>query len=151
MRKLKDRSFEQLRKAMEFNGHAGNYCVPLSVCAVSGLSAGKIVAFAKRHVDGFELGKGLTVDRARDLLECVYGDNFRITGGGYGSCEFEGKQFRTVVKELCDRGGRFIIITMNSKSGHASAIRDGKLIDHYDPEQRQRVGYVIELGDIECK
>ena len=100
MRKLKDRSFEQLRKAMDFNGHADNCCVPLSVCAVSGLSAGKVVAFAKRHVEGFELGKGLTVSRARDLLECVYGDNFRITGGDYGPCEFAGRQFRTVVKEL---------------------------------------------------
>lgn len=148
MRKLKDRSFEQLRKAMEFNGHGDNYCVPLSVCAVSGLSAGKVVAYAKRHVDSFELGKGLTIDRARDLLECVYGDNFRISGGEFGPCEFQGKQFRTAVKELCGRGGRFIIITMNSKRGHASAIRDGKLIDHYDPEQRHRVGYVIEVGDV---
>ena len=145
MRKPKDRNYQQITKALAFNGHNSNYCVTAATCAVSGLSAGKIVALAKRHVDGFELGKGMTISQARDLLESIYADDFTLTGGEYPECEFAGKQFRTVVKELCAKGGRHIIITMNSKNGHASAIRDGKLVDHYDAEQRQKVKYVITV------
>ena len=146
MRKPKDRNYQQITKALEFNGHASNYCVTAAACAVSGLSAGKVVALAKRHVDGFTLGKGMTISQARDLLEAVYaGDDFVIQGGEYNTSNYEGKQFRSVVKELCEKGGRHIIITMNSKFGHASAIRDGKLVDHYDAEQRQKVKYVITV------
>jgi len=145
MRKPKDRNYQQITKALEFNGHSTNYCVTAAACAVSGLSAGKIVALAKRHVDGFTLGKGMTIDQARALLESVYGDEFLIQGGEFNASEYSGKQFRSVVKDLCAAGGRHIIITMNSKSGHASAVRDGKLVDHYDAEQRQKVKYVITV------
>jgi len=145
MRKPKDRNYQQITKALAFNGHDSNYCVTAAACAVSGLSAGKIVALAKRHVDGFTLGKGMTIDQARSLLEAIYGDAFVIRGGEFNVTNYDGKQFRSVVKELCEAGGRHIIVTMNSKQGHASAIRDGKLVDHYDAEQRQKVKYVITV------
>ena len=145
MRKPKDRNYQQITKALEFNGHASNYCMTAATCAVSGLSAGKVVALAKRYVDGFTLGKGMTIDQARSLLEAIYGDEFVIRGGEFAEGNSEGKQFRTVVKDLCATGGRHIIITMNSKVGHASAVRDGKLVDHYDAEQRQKVRYVITV------
>lgn len=145
MRKPKDRNYQQITKALAYNGHDSNYCVTAAACAVSGLSAGKVVALAKRHVDGFTLGKGMTIDQARSLLEAIYGDDFVIRGGEFAEGNSEGKQFRTVVKDLCATGGRHIIITMNSKSGHASAVRDGKLVDHYDAEQRQKVKYVITV------
>jgi len=145
MRKPKDRNYQQITKALELNGHFGNYCVTAATCAVSGLSAGKVVALAKRHVDGFTLGKGMTIDQARNLLESIYGEDFVIQGGEFANSEHSGKQFRSVVKDLCAKGGRHIIITMNSKQGHASAIRDGKLVDHYDAEQRQKVKYVITV------
>lgn len=145
MRKPKDRNYQQITKALAFNGHASNYCMTAATCAVSGLSAGAVVALAKRYVDGFTLGKGMTIDQARNLLESIYGDEFVIRGGEFNSTNYSGKQFRTVVKELCAAGGRHIIVTMNSKQGHASAIRDGKLVDHYDPEQRQKVRYVITV------
>ena len=145
MRKARNRSYKQIVKGLAYNGHETNYCTTAATCAVSGLSAGKVVALAKRHVDGFELNKGLSIDRFRDLLESVYGDDFHILGGEFGGTRFEGKQFRTVAKELAEKGGRWIIVTMNSKQGHASAIRDGKLVDHYDAEQRQKVKYVISV------
>lgn len=145
MRKPKDRNYQQIAKALEFNGHTGNYCFTAATCAITGLSAGKVVALAKRHVDGFELGKGMTIDQGRNLLEAVYGDEFLIQGGEFNASKHSGKQFRTVVKDLCAAGGRHIIITMNSKVGHASAVRDGKLVDHYDAEQRQKVRYVITV------
>ena len=145
MRKPKDRNYQQITKALEFNGHASNYCVTAATCAVSGLSAGKVVALAKRYVDGFTLGKGMNIDQARNLLESIYGEDAVIQGGEFANSEYSGKQFRTVVKDLCAAGGRHIIITMNSKQGHASAIRDGKLVDHYDAEQRQKVRYVITV------
>lgn len=145
MRKPKDRNYDQIAKALAFNGHSTNYCVTAAACAVSGLSAGKVVALAKRHVADFTLGRGMNINQTRDLLECIYGDDFVIRGGSFNSTNYEGKQFRSVVKELCEAGGRHIIITMNSKAGHASAIRDGKLVDHYDPDQRQKVKYVITV------
>ena len=145
MRKARNRSYKQIVKGLEFNGHTTNYCTTASACAVSGLSAGKVVALAKRHVDGFELNKGLNIDRFRDLLESVYGDGFRILGGEFGETRFEGKQFRTVAKELAEKGGRWIIVTMSSKSGHATAIRDGQIIDWMDESKRHKVGYVISV------
>jgi hypothetical protein len=145
MRKPKDRSFDQIVKGLKFNGHETNYCTTASTCAVSGLSAGKVVALAKRHVDDFELNKGLDIDRFRSLLESVYGDNFRIEGGEFGETSYAGRQFRTVAKELAEKGGRWIIVTMSAKSGHATAIRDGKIIDWMDETKRNRVGYVIEV------
>ena len=145
MRKPKDRSFEQVVKALELNGHHSNWCVTAAVCLVSGLSAGKVVALAKRHVDGFKLCHGMTIDQARALLEAIYGDDFVIRGGDFNTTNYSGKQFRTVVKELCEAGGRHIIVTMSKKSGHASAVRDGKLFDHYDADQRQKVKYVITV------
>ena len=145
MRKPKDRNYDQITKALAFSGHDSNYCVTAAACAVSGLSAGKIVALAKRHVDGFTLGKGMNIDQARNLLESIYGEDAVIQGGEFNNSEYTGKQFRSVVKSLCEQGGRHIIITMNSKQGHASAIRDGKLVDHYDAEQRQKVRYVITV------
>ena len=145
MRKARNRSYKQIVKGLAFNGHETNYCTTAATCAVSGLSAGKVVALAKRHVDGFELNKGLNIDRFRDLLESVYGDDFYIRGGEYGESRFEGKQFRTVAKELAEKGGRWIIVTMSAKSGHATAIRDGQIIDWMDEDKRHKVGYVISV------
>ena len=145
MRKPKNRPYKAIVKGLEFNGHTTNYCTTASTCAVSGLSAGAVVSLAKRHVDGFELNKGLSIDRFRDLLEAVYGDSFRILGGEFGETSYAGRQFRTVAKELAAAGGRWIIVTMNSKSGQATAIRDGKIIDWMDEDKRHKVGYVIEV------
>ena len=145
MRKAKNRSYKQIVKGLAYSGHETNYCTTASTCAVSGLSAGKVVALAKRHVDGFELNKGLGIDRFRDLLESVYGEDFRILGGEFGETVHAGRQFRTVAKELADQGGRWIIVTMSSKSGHATAIRDGEIVDWMDETRRHKVGYVIEV------
>lgn len=145
MRKARNRSYKQIVKGLAFNGHNTNYCTTASTCAVSGLSAGKVVALAKRHVDGFELNKGLNIDRFRDLLESVYGEDFRILGGEFGDTEYAGRQFRTVAKDLASKGGRWIIVTMSSRSGHATAIRDGQIVDWMDEDKRHKVGYVIEV------
>ena len=147
MRKPKDRPYKTIVKGLEFNGHRSNYCTTASVCGVSGLSAGKVVALAKRHVDGFELNKGLNIDRFRDLLESVYGDAFRIMGGEFGDTEYAGRQFRTVAKDLSEKGGRWIIVTMSSKAGHATAIRDGEIVDWMEDHNRHKVGYVIQVPD----
>lgn len=145
MRKAKNRSYDQIVKGLEYNGHANNYCTTAAACAVSGLSAGKVVALAKRHVDGFELNKGLNINRFRALLEAIYGEHFRIRGGSFGESAYEGRQFRTVAKELAASGGRWIICTLNSKSGHAVAIRDGEIVDWMESDCRNKVGYVIEV------
>ena len=34
---------------------------------------------------------------------------------------------------------------MSSKSGHATAIRDGQIIDWMDEDKRHKVGYVINV------
>ena len=65
--------------------------------------------------------------------------------GEFGETRFEGKQFRTVAKELAEKGGRWIIVTMSSKAGHATAIRDGEIIDWMDENKRHKVGYVIAV------
>ena len=128
MRKAKARSYAKLVKAFEFNGD-GNFCTRLSYCVHTGLSAGKSIAYCKRMVPTWE-GKGHGLSLAE--METLYGTE--------PDHSWDGKQFRTVARELAESGGTFTIVTHSKrKGGHAVAIRGGDIVDFTEQDDRTPV------------
>lgn len=127
-RKLKARSYEKLRKAFEFNGD-GNFCTRLAFCVMTGLSAGKSIAYCMRMVEDWEgKGHGLTLEQCERFF------------GAEADHSWDRKQFRTVAKELAAAGGTYTIITASKRAGgHAVAIRNGQIIDFTDQDDRTPV------------
>ena len=74
MRKPKARSYNQLNRVFKDVHGDHNYCTRLAFSVITGKSAGKAIAIAKRYVDGFELGKGLHMSQIRDYFEAEFGD-----------------------------------------------------------------------------
>ena len=127
-RQPRKRSYAKLRKAFEFNGD-DKYCARLSWCVMTGLSAGKAIAYCKRMVPTWEgKGHGLTLSEMEKLF------------GSPASEEYNGKQFRTVARELAEQGGKYVIVTASKrKGGHAVAIRDGQIVDFTKQDDRTPV------------
>lgn len=128
MRKAKARSYDKLKKAFEYNGDH-NYCTRLAFCVMTGLSAGKSIAYCKRMVSDWEgKGQGLSLDQ----MEAFFGTA--------ADESWNGKQFRTVARELSERGGKYVIVTASKrKGGHAVAIRDGQIVDFTEQDDRTPV------------
>lgn len=127
-RKLKARSYAKLRKAFEYNEDS-NFCTRLAFCVMTGLSAGKSIAYCKRMVDDWEgKGQGLTLEQC----ERFYGTK--------ADHSWDRKQFRTVARELAETGGTYTIITASKRAGgHAVAIRDGQIVDFTEQDDRTPV------------
>ena len=127
-RQPRQRSYKKLVKAFEFNKD-NNFCTRLAYCVHTGLSAGKVISYTKRVVDDWEgKGHGLTLVQMEKLFgtEAVH--------------DWDGKQFRTVAKELAAQGGTFTIVTASKrKGGHAVAIRDGQIVDFTEQDDRTPV------------
>ena len=148
MRKPKARSFNQLNRVFKDVHGDHNYCTRLAFSVITGKSAGKAIAIAKRYVDGFELGKGLHMGQISDYFEAEFGRDFIIHGGGYSDSPYEGRQFATVARELQAAGGRWVITVMNSRDGHAIAIRNGEIVDFTDPDSKRKVHSVMQFDDL---
>ena len=148
MRKPKKRSYNQLDRVFKEVHGDYNYCTRLAFSVITGKSAGKAIAIAKRYVDGFKLGEGLHMSQIRDYFEAEFGDGFKIHGGGFNSSPYEGRQFSTVARELQAAGGRWVITVMNSKSGHAIAIRDGEIVDFTAADSKRKVYAVIQFDNL---
>ena len=148
MRKPKKRSYNQLNRVFKEVHGDHNYCTRLAFSVITGKSAGKAIAIAKRYVDGFKLGKGLDMSQLRDYFEAEYGDEFQIHGGGFNSSDYEGRQFTTVARELQEAGGRWVITVMNAKGGHAIAIRDGEIVDFTAADSKRKVYAVIQFDNL---
>ena len=148
MRKPKARSFNQLNRVFKDVHGDYNYCTRLAFSVITGKSAGKAIAIAKRYVDGFELGKGLHMGQISDYFEAEFGRDFIIHGGGYSDSPYEGRQFATVARELQAAGGRWVITVMNSRDGHAIAIRNGEIVDFTDPDSKRKVHSVMQFDDL---
>ncbi len=128
MRKPKARSYDKLKKAFEFNGD-NNYCTRLAFCVMTGLSAGKSIAYCKRMVPEWEgKGQGLSLEQMEQFF------------GSPASHEYDRKQFRTVARELAAQGGKYVIVTASKRAGgHAVAIRDGDIVDFTEQDDRTPV------------
>ena len=128
MRKPKARSYKKLVKAFEFNGD-NNYCTRLAFCVHTGLSAGKSIAYCKRMVPTWEgKGRGLNIEE------------MALFFGSEPDHRWDGKQFRTVARELAANGGTFTIVTHSKRAGgHAVAIRDGDIVDFTEQDDRTPV------------
>ena len=148
MRKPKARSFNQLNRVFKDVHGDHNYCTRLAFSVITGKSAGKAIAIAKRYVDGFELGKGLHMGQIRDYFEAEFGDDFIIHGGGFNTSAYEGRQFATVARELQAAGGRWVITVANSKDGHAIAIRNGEIVDFTSADSKRKVFSVMQFDDL---
>ena len=148
MRKPKNRSFNQLNRVFKEVHGDHNYCTRLAFSVITGKSAGKAIAIAKRYVDGFQLGEGLHMSQIRDYFEAEFGDAFKIHGGGFNNSAYEGRQFATVARELQAAGGRWVITVANSKDGHAIAIRDGEIVDFTAADSKRKVYAVIQFDDL---
>lgn len=127
-RQPRKRSYAKLKKAFEFNKD-DNFCTRLAFCVHTGLSAGKSIAYCKRMVSDWQ-GKGYGLNLPQ--MEKFFGTD---------AChDWDGKQFRTVAKELAESGGTFTIVTMSKrKGGHAVAIRDGQIVDFTEQDDRTPV------------
>lgn len=127
-RKPKARSYAKLKKAFEFNKDDG-YCTRLAFCVMTGLSAGKAIAYCKRMVPTWEgKGHGLSLSEMEQYF------------GTEANHDYDRRQFRTVARELAEQGGRYVIVTAsNRKGGHAVAIRDGQIVDFTEQDDRTPV------------
>lgn len=127
-RQPRKRGYEKLKKAFEFNGD-DNYCTRLSWCVMTGLSAGKAIAYCKRMVPTWEgKGKGLSLEQMEQFF------------GAVAEHEWDGRQFRTVARELAEQGGTYTIVTASKrKGGHAVAIRNGEIVDWTEQDDRTPV------------
>ena len=127
-RQPKARSYAKLVKAFEFNKD-NNYCTRLAWCVHTGLSAGKSIAYCKRMVSDWEgKGHGLSLTQMEQFF------------GSEADHSWDGKQFRTVARELAENGGTFTIVThSNRKGGHAVAIRNGDIVDFTEQDDRTPV------------
>ena len=127
-RQPRKRSYNKLVKAFEFNGD-DNFCTRLAWCVHTGLSAGKSIAYCKRMVPTWE-GKGHGLSLVQ--MEEFFGSN--------ADESWNGKQFRTVARELAAQGGTYTIVTASKrKGGHAVAIRDGQIVDFTEQDDRTPV------------
>ena len=127
-RQPRKRPYKKLVKAFEFNGD-NNFCTRLAWCVHTGLSAGKSIAYCKRMVPTWE-GKGHGLSLVQ--MEAFFGAD--------ADHSWDGKQFRTVAKELAENGGTFTIVTHSKrKGGHAVAIRDGEIVDFTEQDDRTPV------------
>jgi hypothetical protein len=128
MRKPKVRSYDKLVKAFEFNND-NNYCTRLAFCVMTGLSAGKSIAYCKRMVSTWEgKGQGLSLEEMEQFF------------GQPANHDYDWKQFRTVAKELAAQGGKYVVVTASKrKGGHAVAIRDGQIVDFTEQSDRTPV------------
>lgn len=128
MRKPKARSYAKLKKAFEFNGD-DNFCTRLAFCVMTGLSAGKAIAYCKRMVPEWEgKGHGLNIEEMEKFF------------GAIAEHDWDGRQFRTVARELSEKGGTYTIVTASKrKGGHAVAIRDGQIVDFTEQDDRTPV------------
>ena len=128
MRKPKARSYKKLVKAFEFNGD-GNFCTRLAWCVMTGLSAGKSIAYCKRMVPTWEgKGHGLNLEE----MEAFFGSE--------ADHSWDRKQFRTVARELAAEGGSYTIVTASKRAGgHAVAIRNGQIVDFTEQDDRTPV------------
>ena len=127
-RQTKARSYAKLVKAFEFNKDH-NYCTRLAFCVMTGLSAGKSIAYCKRMVPTWEgKGRGLNIEE------------MALFFGSEPDHSWDGKQFRTVARELAESGGTFTIVTHSKrKGGHAVAIRGGDIVDFTEQDDRTPV------------
>ena len=148
MRKPKKRSYSQLDRVFKEVHGDHNYCTRLAFSVITGKSAGKAIAIAKRYVDGFKLGEGLHMSQIRDYFEAEFGDDFKIHGGGFNNSAYEGRQFATVARELQAAGGRWVITVANSKNGHAIAIRDGEIVDFTAADSKRKVYAVLQFDNL---
>ena len=152
MRSPRKRTYEQLARVFKDVHGDHNFCTRLAFSVITGKSAGKAIAIAKRHVDGYKERDGLNIRQMRDYFETEFGDDFRIYGGGYGSdveaSRYEGRQFATVARELQAAGGRWVITIANSKSAHAIAIRDGEIVDYTNADSKRRVYAVFQFDNV---
>ena len=153
MRTPRKRTYEQLARVFKDVHNDANFCTRLAFSVITGKSAGKAIAIAKRHVDGYKEREGLSIHQMRDYFETEFGDDFVIYGGGYSSDEdasrYEGRQFATVARELQAAGGRWVITIANSKSAHAIAIRDGEIVDYTDADSKRQVYAVFQFDNVE--
>ena len=149
MRAPRKRSYEQLARVFSDVHNDANYCTRLAFSVITGKSAGKAIAIAKRHVDGYKERNGLSISQMRDYFETEFGDDFAIYGAGYGSEEdarrYEGRQFAAVARELQQAGGRWVITVANSKSAHAVARRDGEIVDYTNADSKRKVYAVFQF------
>ena len=152
MRTPRKRTYEQLARVFKDVHGDHNFCTRLAFSVITGKSAGKAIAIAKRHVQGYRERDGLSISQMRDYFETEFGDDFRIYGGGYSSDEeasrYEGRQFATVARELQAAGGRWVIAIANSKSAHAIAIRDGEIVDYTNADSKRRVYAVFQFDNV---
>ena len=152
MRAPRKRSYEQLARVFRDVHNDANYCTRLAFSVITGKSAGKAIAIAKRYVDGYKERDGLSISQMRDYFETEFGDDFAIYGGGFGSDEeasrYEGRQFATVARELQAAGGRWVITIANSKSAHAIAIRDGEIVDYTGADSKRKVYAVFQFDGV---
>ena len=152
MRSPRKRSYEQLARVFKDVHGDHNFCTRLAFSVITGKSAGKAIAIAKRHVQGYEERNGLSINQMREYFETEFGDDFAIYGGGYGSAEdaskYEGRQFATVARELQAAGGRWVITIANSKSAHAIAIRDGEIVDYTNADSKRKVYAVFQFDNL---
>ena len=127
-RQPRKRSYAKLVKAFEFNKD-NNYCTRLAFCVMTGLSAGKSIAYCKRMVPTWEgKGHGLNLPEMETFF------------GAQADHSWDGKQFRTVAKELAEQGGTYTIVTHSKrKGGHAVAIRNGDIVDFTEQDDRTPV------------
>jgi hypothetical protein len=149
MRSPRKRSYEQLARVFKDVHGDHNFCTRLAFSVITGKSAGKAIAIAKRYVDGYKERDGLSISQMRDYFETEFGDDFRIYGGGFGTdveaSRYEGRQFATVARELQAAGGRWVITIANSKSAHAIAIRDGEIVDYTNADSKRKVYAVFQF------
>jgi hypothetical protein len=152
MRAPRKRSYEQLARVFRDVHGDHNFCTRLAFSVITGKSAGKAIAIAKRYVDGYKERYGLSLSQMRDYFETEFGDDFRIYGGGFGTAEeaskYEGRQFATVARELQAAGGRWVITIANSKSAHAIAIRDGEIVDYTNADSKRKVYAVFQFDGV---
>ena len=150
--KPRKRSYEQLARVFKDVHGDHNFCTRLAFSVITGKSAGKAIAIAKRYVDGYKERDGLSISQMRDYFQTEFGDDFRIYGGGFGTAEdarkYEGRQFATVARELQAAGGRWVITIANSKSAHAIAIRDGEIVDYTNADSKRKVYAVFQFDNL---
>lgn len=129
MRKPKYRGYEKLAKVFQNQYNDTNYCFPLAVAVVSGVSAGKARAAFERA--GREHGKGTPIPVGMKAMQAL--------GLRWDSVsDFKGRQLRSVAPKL---EGKWIIITCT----HAVAIVDGKVDDWIDADSRRKVLYAYKF------
>lgn len=132
-RKPRKRSYEQLNKTFGEYYRDDNYCVPLALSALSGLSAGKVASLCKSV--GRSFGRGMKSTGVISAFEAA---------GMVLTPKSSALRFCTTLSELSPEKS-YLLIIRSGNNAHAVAVRKGEIVDFTKPTSKAAVLEMYEV------